>query len=393
MVVVRSLKDILALKIKARHDSPCDQFSRLFMTKMFLIAAVIMGFDYFSDRISCIHPKKTDLTKEFIHAACWISGFYVYKEMRDRPRESGYYGIPYKIDHDGIDTQTQQLCLTNNVKVFRPECQSMTRIYYLQYQWMPFYIGALGVLYYLPYILFRIINVDLISLKSVLKSVTSDADHIVRNYFNYKINSISKLRMRVVLNLFVKCLYIVVNLFGFYFTDYLLHGNYRSYGTEYVRWARSDSARSHLPIKFRKGPKPGNHLLPTMGYCEVEEASKDQLTVHHNSYVFLCEISTNILYQYVLVVLWFLFIISICISIIGLLSALFGHLFKLTCYSRSSPKKTIYRVITLREAEYLNFIKTKNMVMYGEVLRKLKQQRSDLQGKIIDGFETSNGFV
>ena len=78
MVVVRSLKDILALKIKARDDSPCDQFSRLFMTKMFLIAAVIMGFDYFSDRISCIHPKKTDLSKEFIHAACWISGFYVY---------------------------------------------------------------------------------------------------------------------------------------------------------------------------------------------------------------------------------------------------------------------------------------------------------------------------
>ena len=78
--------------------------------------------------------------------------------MRDRPRESGYYGIPYKIDHDGIDSQTQQLCLTNNVKVFRPECQAMTRIYYLQYQWMPFYIGALGVLYYLPYILFRCVK-------------------------------------------------------------------------------------------------------------------------------------------------------------------------------------------------------------------------------------------
>ena len=130
-----------------------------------------------------------------------------------------------------------------------------------------------------------------------------------------------------------------------------------------------------------------------MGYCEVEEASKDQLTVHHNSYVFLCEISTNILYQYVLVVLWFLFIISITISVLGLLGALVGHLANMACFGRSSPKKIICRVLTLRESEYLKFIKKKDMVMYGEVLRKLKQQRTDLQGKIVDSFETSNGFV
>ena len=59
-----------------------------------------------------------------------------------------------------------------------------------------------------------------------------------------------------------------------------------------------------------------------------------------------------------------------------------------------SPKKTISRILTLRESEYLDFIKKKDMVMYGDVLRKLKQQRSDLQGKIPhDDFENSNGFV
>jgi len=136
----------------------------------------------------------------------------------------------------------------------------------------------------------------------------------------------------------------------------------------------------------------GNALLPSMGYCEIEEASKDQLTSHHNSYRFLCEISTNILYQYVLIVLWFLFVTSICISILGLVSKVCEHLYHLARFG-SSPKRKIYRVITLREAEYLQFIKKKNMVVYGEVLRKLKQQRSDLQGKIVDGFETSHGYV
>ena len=33
------------------------------------------------------------------------------------------------------------------------------------------------------------------------------------------------------------------------------------------------------------------------------------------------------------------------------------------------------------------------MILYGDVMRKLRQQRADLSGKVSDGFETSNGFV
>ena len=260
MVVVRSLKDIISIKIKARHDSPCDQFNRLFMTKMFLIAAVIMGFDYFSDRVSCIHPKDSELSKEFVHSACWISGFYIYEEMRENLLGSGYYGIPYKIQLDGIDFGGQLCDTTERIK-YRT-CVKMTRVYYLQYQWMPFYIGALGVLYYLPYILFRVVNEDLISLKNVLKSVSNDADHIVRNYFNYKVNSIGKLRIRVVMNLLIKCLYIVVNLFGFYFTNYLLHGNYKTYGVDYLNWAQTENNQHrHIPVAKRQMAKPGKKTV------------------------------------------------------------------------------------------------------------------------------------
>ena len=45
----------------------------------------------------------------------------------------------------------------------------MTRQYYLQYQWMPFYIASLSILFYMPYIIFRIINTDIISLKTTLE--------------------------------------------------------------------------------------------------------------------------------------------------------------------------------------------------------------------------------
>lgn len=134
-------------------------------------------------------------------------------------------------------------------------------------------------------------------------------------------------------------------------------------------------------------------LLPSMGLCDIEEATSDIQTTFINQNTFICEISPNILYQYVLIVLWFLFVISIAISGLGFVYTISEYIYHLTCFGKASARKTIYRHITLRETEYLSFIKKKNMVLYGQILRKLKQQRSDLQGKFVDGFETSNGFL
>ena len=145
-----------------------------------------------------------------------------------------------------------------------------------------------------------------------------------------------------------------------------------------------------------------------MGICELEESALNNNALTFNTHLLLCEISSHILYQYVLVFLWFLFMASITISILGLIYMLGGYAINSILGSLNgmegvrcsvggrnlSPKKTISRVLTLRESEYLDFIKKKDMVIYGDVLRKLKQQRSDLQGKIPhDDFENSNGFV
>ena len=55
-----------------------------------------------------------------------------------------------------------------------------------------------------------------------------------------------------------------------------------------------------------------------MGMCTIEEATLNRNVLSKNNHVLLCEISTHILYQYVLIVLWFLFIASITISIAGM---------------------------------------------------------------------------
>ena len=49
------------------------------------------------------------------------------------------------------------------------ECIPMKKQFYLQYQYMPFLIASFAFLYYGPYMLFRVVNTDLESLKEAIK--------------------------------------------------------------------------------------------------------------------------------------------------------------------------------------------------------------------------------
>lgn len=122
----------------------------------------------------------------------------------------------------------------------------------------------------------------------------------------------------------------------------------------------------------------GNVLLPPMGFCEIHESSKDSRQKFTNTNKFVCEISPNILYQYVLIILWFLIVFSIIISICGLIINLVGHLVTVTCFLRhDSPSKAIYKRLTFREVEYLEMIRRRNIPAFGEIIRRLQQQRID----------------
>ena len=62
------------------------------------------------------------------------------------------------------------------------------------------------------------VNTDLVSLKSTIKTMAGDTDLLVKNYFNYKVNSLQQLRLRILWNIFVKCLYVFFSLAAFYLT-------------------------------------------------------------------------------------------------------------------------------------------------------------------------------
>ena len=68
-----------------------------------------------------------------------------------------------------------------------------------------------------------------------------DSDGIIKNYFNYKINSATKMRTRILLNIVIKMLYVAVNVVAFLLTDSVLVNRYRVYGLEWVKWAKLEN--------------------------------------------------------------------------------------------------------------------------------------------------------
>ena len=76
-LITGNIKSLLNIKVKARHDTLTDQFSRIFMVKMTLVASMLLGLNWLKDEITCIIPSTTGMDgggKAFVHEACWIQG-------------------------------------------------------------------------------------------------------------------------------------------------------------------------------------------------------------------------------------------------------------------------------------------------------------------------------
>ena len=92
----------------------------------------------------------------------------------------------------------------------------------------------------------------------------------------------------------------------------------------------------------RGGPKPGNYLLPSFGFCSLQEASQDIKFIITNKHKLVCELSQHILYQYVFIMFWFCMIFGIIISSGGFLWTVTNYI--ITIMSLVSHRKGRYLI-------------------------------------------------
>lgn len=374
--VATDLKGLLTLNIKSRHDGYLDQYNRIFMVKLLMVATIVMGLSWYGDSINCIIPGDHEIDGGFVAQTCWIQGVYVYKELKDRIDEVAYFGIPKDITYDGFlkGSETNALCqLQPKLQDKREDCEPMNKTFYLQYQYFPFLVATFAILFYLPYIAFRAANSDLISLKNNVKSDDVDPEAIAKHYFSKSSNPQRSNIYRIVFNILIKILYLVANLICFLGLDGLLNGEFIGYGNRWIEWTKLENTIQYDYMGMRDHPKPGNSLLPPFGYCEVHASAKDIKDSYANKHKFVCELSQNVLYQYTLVVLWFALIVGIIVSCIGIIVLFVHYAIGIFGFKAQGPTgKRIFKMLSFRELEYLEFIRKRDIALYGEVLDKLK---------------------
>ena len=296
--------------------------------------------------------------------------------MQTRLNQSGYYGIPKNMDYDGINPLGQLCATTDRALEHVHGCTPMKKIYYLQYQYMPFFIAALSLLYYFPYIIYKLINTDLFSLKEHFSKDDITLDMISQSFFNHEINTQKRMRYRSVINISIKVMYLLANLIAFCLIDKLLNDDFSGYGIRYTKWMKIENYLAHSHnLKIRVEPKPGNVLLPPMGFCDIHEATRDVRNTHVNTHKFICEISGHILYQYVMLLFWFLLVIGIVLSSFGLLLHLFSYFISAIRLKKHDDSHHMYKILTLREIDYLDYIRQRSTPLYRSVVKRLKEAR------------------
>jgi len=371
------IKKMLTVKLKPRVDPYCDQYSRIIMVKVLMLAATFTGISWLKDKVTCIVPKNHDTTKDFVSKACWINGMYVYKDL-PADQTSYYYGIPSDITNDGIN-DVGSLCATRGPgNSNNGYCNEMEKTFFLQYQWFPMGVVFLTALYYLPYLLFKFVNQDMQDLKALTKGKKAeDVDYGVLIDRFFKGRGGNRALWRILLNILVKILYVVANVVGLLVIDSALNGAFLGYGTNWLKW--TDLPREKMyEYTNQEHPKAGNQLLPSFALCQVRSEAHDMITQYSNVHTYICELSQFVLYQYVLALLWFMHVIGVVVSVLGLLKHMVKIIWNDCMPALDGDDITkVYSKLSVRERELLDYIRMKNIPMFGELVKKIAERHEN----------------
>ena len=124
---------------------------------------------------------------------------------------------------------------------------------------MPFYVCAMALMYYVPYLFFNAVNRDIFTLKKDLKKEDVTAEQIIRGYFteHCKYRKKGRYTVRQTLNIAIKLFYLGVNAVALIGTDVLLKKKFLAYGIQWIKWSKNPNTLRFDYKGLRDFPKPG----------------------------------------------------------------------------------------------------------------------------------------
>lgn len=125
---------------------------------------------------------------------------------------------------------------------------------------MPFLLGVIALLYYIPYMLHKLVNHDIVKLKNQVDKPEPDVAAIYRIYFRQSKGRPVDQRPvmdRQLMVLVVKFLYLVVNIGTFMAFDSSMNGMFMGFGSKWLDWMQLENTQRFDYMGGSNFPKPG----------------------------------------------------------------------------------------------------------------------------------------
>lgn len=128
---------------------------------------------------------------------------------------------------------------------------------------MPFLLGVLAILYYLPYLVFKSANDDIVKLQVKIKcknKASTKADEIFRLFFKSRNRNFlfdTQLSSRHLQIMCVKIFYVAVNVGVLFGLNAILHGRFIGYGGKMIDWYKQNHTERFDYMGSTEHPKPG----------------------------------------------------------------------------------------------------------------------------------------
>ena len=137
---------------------------------------------------------------------------------------------------------------------------------------MPFLLGLISLLYYLPYVCFQVTSHDLIKLREKCENNDTDAETILKYFFRIRVNALREPRfvirqrkrrlvLRFILSMLVHIFYIIVNVVTFFTLDYVVNNKFSRFGSEMFKWSQLNDTEKFDYLGSKKTPKPSKCYL------------------------------------------------------------------------------------------------------------------------------------
>jgi len=225
--------------------------------------------------VQCMADKKIGLPPRTLNTFCWFSSTYTL------PRYwTGRPGLAWGV---GISSSSDE------------------RIYHAYYQWVPYFLVLLVVLFSIPNFLWENNYSQILqSLSNGLEEKEPRVEKIAHYILSGNNQNMTFLRGI----LWCEALYVIIVGVAIVILNSLLGGNFYKYGIEVLSWQNQDA-------EYRVDPM--SRIFPRITKCDFYRFGPSGTIVNYDA---LCILGVNVLNEKIFLFLWFWFLLTLTLSVV-----------------------------------------------------------------------------